>query len=213
MRILLKFSRGREIKYISHLDIQRLFQRALRRAKIPMEYSKGYNPHLLISFATALPLGVCSRGEYVEIQTNNYINPIDVKNRLNEVLPKGIEILASEELKENFPNVGSVIALAQYSLDFSGENAQEVIDELLQSEEIIIEKKTKKGLAQVNVRKMIHSLALDGEKIKATLSLSNSESLRADKLAEILQNKGICTKEIYREAIFIINNGSLTLPL
>lgn len=213
MRILLKFSRGREIKYISHLDIQRLFQRALRRAKIPMEYSKGYNPHLLISFATALPLGVCSRGEYVEIQTSKYINPIDVKNRLNEVLPKGVEILAAEELKENFPNVGSVIALAQYSFEFSGENAQEAIEKLLQSEEIVIEKKTKKGLAQVNVRKMIHSLALDGEKIKATLSLSNSESLRADKLAEILQGRGICTKEIYREAIFIINNGNLTLPL
>ena len=213
MRILLKFSRGSQIKYISHLDIQRLFQRALRRAKIPMEYSKGYNPHLLISFATALPLGVCSRGEYVEIQTEKYINPVDVKNRLNEVLPSGIEILAAEELKDNFPNVGSVIALAQYSIAYEGENAQEIIKEILQSEELIIEKKTKKGLAQVNVRKMIHSLALDGEKINATLSLSNSESLRADKLAEILSSKGLCTKEIYREAIFIINNGNLILPL
>lgn len=213
MRILLKFSRESQIKYISHLDIQRLFQRALRRAKIPMEYSKGYNPHLLISFATAMPLGVCSRAEYVEIQTEKYINPVDVKNRLNEVLPSGIEILAAEELKDGYPNVGSVIALAQYSLDFSGENAQEIIKELLQSDEIVIEKKTKKGLAQVNVRKMIHSLSLQGDKITATLSLSNSESLRADKLAEILVCKGLCIGEIYREAIYIIKDGNLVLPL
>lgn len=213
MRILLKFSRESQIKYISHLDIQRLFQRALRRAKIPMEYSKGYNPHLLISFATAMPLGVCSRGEYVEIQTEKYINPIDVKARLNEALPVGIQILDAAELQDNYPNVGSVIALAQYSLAFTGENAQESIKELLQSEEIVIEKKTKKGLAQVNVRKMIHSLSIQDNKIKATLSLSNSESLRADKLAEILSGKGLCIGEIYREAIYIIKDGNLVLPL
>lgn len=213
MRILLKFSRENEIKYISHLDIQRLFQRALRRAKIPMAYSKGFNPHLLISFATALPLGVCSRGEYVEIQTEKYINPKDVKTHLNEVLPNGIKILDAVEPKDDFPNVGSVIALAEYSLDFIGEDAAGVIAKLLSQNEIIIEKKTKKGLAEVNVRKMIHSLCVGGDKIRATLSLSNSESLRADKLAEILASNGITVTQIFREAIYIINGGKLSKPL
>lgn len=212
MRVLLKFSRGEEIKYISHLDLQRLFKRALRRANIAMEYSKGFNPRILISFATALPLGTISNCEYVEIETEKYYNPIDVKNHLNQVLPQSIRIVSAIEPDDKFPNVGSVIALASYSL-YAEDFDKNIISDIISREEIIVEKRTKKGLANVNVRPMIHSLSFEGNVIKATLSCSNSENLRADKLAEILKAEGIEITTICREDIFIIKDGILCRPI
>ncbi len=214
MRLLMRFEKGEEVKYISHLDMQRLFQRALRRAKLPCEYSKGFNPHLLISFACALPVGVCSKAEYVEVQLEKFIHPSECKARLNEVLPMGIKILNAVEPKDDYPTVASVIALAEYTFipevkaDYS-----EIINNLINQESIVIEKKTKKGFKEVNVRPMIHRLKQVDDKIFATLSTSNSENLRADKLEEILENNGIKIKKVMRNSIFILNGNKIEEPM
>ncbi len=214
MRLLMRFSKGDEVKYISHLDIQRLFQRALRRAKLSCAYSQGFNPHMLISFACALPVGVCSNAEYVEVQLEKYVHPLDAMRMLNDVLPNGVRILNATEPKEGYPNVGSVIALAGYSfVPESIEGCTDKLKELMAQNEIIIEKRTKKGMANVNVRPMIHRLALVGDKIEATLSCSNSENMRADKLAEMLENTGIKIKSAVRETLYIINESRLEEPL
>ncbi len=213
MRLLLRFTKGVEVKYISHLDMQRLFQRAIRRAKLPCAYSQGFNPHMLISFACALPLGVCSNAEYVEIQLEKFVPPTECMNRLNDVLPKGVKILGATEPKEGYPNVGSVIALAEYTVSIkNSENAEEKIKNLLEKDEILIEKKTKKGFAEVNVRNMIHKLKAENGVISATLSCSNSENLRADKLQEILFCAGVETGLAVRERLFILDGNMLCEP-
>lgn len=214
MRLLMRFEKGEEVKYISHLDMQRLFQRALRRAKLPCEYSKGFNPHLLISFACALPVGVCSKAEYVEVQLEKFIHPSECKARLNEVLPMGIKILNAVEPKDDYPTVASVIALAEYTFipDVKADYS-EIINNLINQESIVIEKKTKKGFKEVNVRPMIHRLKQVDDKIFATLSTSNSENLRADKLQEILENNGIKIKKVMRNSIFILNGNKIEEPM
>ena len=212
MRVIMRFSKGEEIKYISHLDLQRLFQRALRRAKLPCAYSQGFNPHMIISFACALPLGVCSSAEYAEIQLEKYVHPSDVMKKMNEVLPAGVKILNAIEPKEGYPNVGSVIALAEYTFENDGD-ASEILKEFLSKSEIMVEKKTKKGQALVNVRPMIHRLTQTQDGIKATLSCSNSENLRADKLQELLNESGIEIRKTERNSIFIINEGRLEEPI
>ncbi|MBR2861068.1 MAG: TIGR03936 family radical SAM-associated protein [Clostridia bacterium] len=214
MRVLLRFEKGNEVKYISHLDMQRLFQRALRRAKLPCAYSQGFNPHLLISFAAALPVGVCSDAEFVEFQLTKFIHPLEVMKRLNEVMPKGVKILNAIEPEESFPNVGSVIALAEYAFTTkNGDDYSKALKDILAQEEITIEKKAKKGFALVNVRPMIHRLTQNGEVIKATLSCSNSENLRADKMAEILSCNGISVASIKRTSILICIDGFIKEPL
>ncbi len=214
MRLLMRFEKGEEVKYISHLDMQRLFQRALRRANLPCEYSKGFNPHLLISFACALPVGVCSLAEYVEVQLTKFIHPDNCVKMLNDAMPKGVKIVDAVELNDKYPTVASVICLAEYS--FIPENDGDylkIIDALNKQEEIIIEKKTKKGFKEVNVRPMIHRLKQVENEIKATLSCSNSENLRADKLKEILENKGIKIKTVTRNSIFIENENKIEEPI
>ncbi len=214
MRLLMRFEKNEDVRFISHLDMQRLFQRAIRRAKLPAQYSQGFNPHLLISFACALPVGVCSNAEYVEVQLEKYVHPLECMNRLNAVLPTGVRVINAIEPDNAFPNVGSVIALAEYS--FVPEESIDVtakLKELLSKESIEIEKKTKKGMATVNVRPMIHRLSQVNGDIKATLSCSNSENLRADKLQEILENEGIKIAKAVRTALFIINGNTLSEPM
>lgn len=214
MKLLLRLEKGEKVKYISHLDMQRLFQRALRRAKLPCAYSQGFNPHMLVSFACALPVGVCSKAEYAEVVLERFVPPTECMARLNEVLPDGVKILNACEPKDTDPTVGSVIALAEYSfmLKDSG-SVQDKLDSMLKKEEILIEKKTKKGFATVNVRNMIHSVKQKGNMLYATLSCSNSENLRADKFREILLEAGIETLSAVREKLFIILDGMLKEPL
>lgn len=214
MKLLLRLEKGEKVKYISHLDMQRLFQRALRRAKLPCAYSQGFNPHMLVSFACALPVGVCSKAEYAEVVLERFVSPTECMVRLNEVLPDGVKILNACEPKDTDPTVGSVIALAEYSfmLKESG-SVQDKLGSMLKKEEILIEKKTKKGFATVNVRNMIHSVKQKGNMLYATLSCSNSENLRADKFREILLESGIETLSAVREKLFIISDGMLKEPL
>jgi len=214
MRLLMKFQKKEDVKFISHLDMQRLFQRALRRAKLPCTYSQGFNPHLFISFACALPVGVCSDAEYVEVQLEKFVHPDECLNRLNEVLPLGVKILKAVKLDDKYPSVGSVIIAAEYTLtpedtkDYSS-----ILKSLLSKESIEIEKKTKKGMAIVNVRPMIHRLSMVDGVIKATLSCSNTENLRADKLQEILEGEGIKISLVRRNSLFILNGNKIEEPI
>ena len=92
-QVQLKYRKGDEIKYISHRDLMRVMQRAIRRAEIPMAYSQGFNPHMKISWGQALKLGKTSESELVTLQLAAPMPPQDVMARLNSELPQGLEIL------------------------------------------------------------------------------------------------------------------------
>jgi len=92
-RIRIKYTKGKEIKFISHRDLMRVLHRAVRRAEIPVAYSQGFNPHMKISWGQALKVGQASDGEYAELQIEGWIKPQELMAKLNKQLPKGIEIL------------------------------------------------------------------------------------------------------------------------
>ena len=92
-RIRIKYRKGEEVKFISHRDLMRAMQRAIRRAELPVIYSQGFNPHMKISWGNALKVGQTSDNEFAEIQVEGYVKPREVMERLNQKLPKGLEIL------------------------------------------------------------------------------------------------------------------------
>lgn len=94
-RIKVEYRKGEEVKFISHRDLMRSFQRAIRRADIPIAYSQGFNPHMKISWGNALKVGATSEREPAELQIDGWIRPEELKSRLNQQLPKGLEILAA----------------------------------------------------------------------------------------------------------------------
>lgn len=93
MKLIIKYSRHGAAKYISHLDMQRAFGRAVRRAGIPAEYSQGFNPHIVMSFASPLSVGYETDGDYFELALTQEAEPGKVKDALNAVLPRDLRVL------------------------------------------------------------------------------------------------------------------------
>jgi radical SAM-linked protein len=93
LRIKIKYKKGEEVKYLSHKDLMKAFQRAIRRAKLPINYSQGFNPHMKISWGQALKVGATSDQEYAELEMSRFIKPGLVMDALNRTLPPGLAIL------------------------------------------------------------------------------------------------------------------------
>lgn len=146
--IRIRFSKTGQAKYISHLDINRAFSRAFARAKINLWFTEGFNPHAYMSFSLPLSLGVESLCENVDIRILDDISNEEIKHRLNDVLPVGIRVI---EVYDDFLDCHD-IAYSDYvyKFEFSDNSlALEKIKAVLDSEEIIAQKKGKKGKRRI----------------------------------------------------------------
>lgn len=92
-KIRIKFSKGPEVKFISHLDVMRTFERAIRRAGIPVAFSEGFNPHMKISWGPPLSLGIESTCEMADMYIEGWTKPNKLIEALNASLPAGIKVL------------------------------------------------------------------------------------------------------------------------
>lgn len=116
INIRLKFSKGSEVKYISHLDLMRTFMRAVKRADIPIAYSGGFNPHPEMSFGAPLSVGVASLAEYLDMQLAEEVPLKELVHKLNQYLPSGIRVLGAVALPDKFKSAMALITHARYSI-------------------------------------------------------------------------------------------------
>lgn len=225
MNIRLKFTKGNEVKYISHLDLMRVFQRAIRRTGIPVSYSAGFNPHQEISFGAPLSLGVTSNAEYVDIKLAEAMEPEDIKQRLNASLPDGIRILDGIKLGDNPKSAMSVVTHARYMISFNLEDVQpEAIQKSIeafaaQDSIKVMKEQPKKGfeLKEVDIKPMIISMRLHESKgsvhIIECLLLSGSRgNLKPELLMTAFKEYSGYSIEgirINREEVYAEKNGRL----
>ncbi|MCD6568054.1 MAG: DUF2344 domain-containing protein [Dehalococcoidia bacterium] len=139
-RLRLSFGRGEEVKFISHLDIVRFWERALRRARVPLMYSQGFAPHPHIAIAAPLPVGVTSEAELMDVWLNRWMPPQSFLMGVRAQLLQGFEVFDAWQVAQSAPSLQSMVTFAEYRLVVSGEmEEQEVegaIQSLLQSEEL-----------------------------------------------------------------------------
>jgi radical SAM-linked protein len=141
------------------------FERALRRAQLPIDYSKGFNPHPRIIVGLPLSVGITTESDYVDFHFAEIIKPEDFLEIFNKQLPKGIKILDADIFKSK-ENIMALIDCAQYEIDISfcneikREKIDEMINKFLKEEEIIVNKKSKRGFKDVNIRPLIKELEL-----------------------------------------------------
>ncbi len=163
MRVIAKFEKLDAVKFVSHLDVQRLFQRAFRRARIPLKYSQGFNPHPVMSFATALSVGYTSNAEWLEIETAEQIPIKSFINDVNAALPDGFRLSAAFECDETQKKaLTALMYAAKYTVRIENSACAAAQIELalgkLLGSEIIVLKKTKGGMKNVDMRPFIHSI-------------------------------------------------------
>lgn len=177
-KYVIKFVKEGYIKYTSHLDMLRLFKRAFKKAGIKLQHSQGFNPHPKMGFAQPLSLGYTSRCELLEFET---VEPYDVKEmqeKMNAMMPMGIEILAVAPLKIKAKSLAGVVDEALYKVVFpvaadSADFGQILADYLAQNE-ILAEKRQKKTkkMVTVDIRGKIRKIALgEGEKLTLLMNL------------------------------------------
>lgn len=175
--VRLVFSKTDRCKYISHLDINRCMSRALARAEIPLWFTEGFNPHPYMSFSLPLSLGVESLCESVDLRITGNISNREIKSRMNEMLPTGIRIV---DVYDDFRDC-SEIAFSDYVYKFQFKDnvaALKRIDAVLSSEEILAEKKAKKGkrriVKETNLKPFIdkYNISVRGDEIILNIRLA-----------------------------------------
>ncbi|MBM3148672.1 MAG: DUF2344 domain-containing protein [Chloroflexi bacterium] len=132
-RLRLKFGRGQELKFLSHLDIMRLWERALRRAGLPLAYSEGFTPHPRIAISAPLSLGMTSEAELVDIHLVRWVSPQNVTTALRQQLPKGMELLESWPVGLNVPSLQSQVRFVEYHVEMEQEDAVMDVESAIQS--------------------------------------------------------------------------------
>ena len=201
MRYLIKFSKGEGIKFISHLDLMRTIQRIIRRSQVPIEYSKGFNPHMALSLAQPLSVGVYSDGEYMDIVLTEEMKVADLLARLNEAAPPTIRFFEATpiEIVENVKRVPQAMALldaGRYIIKLklvNEENVEEKMASLLNENAWETLKKSKKGEKMADIKPLVKELKYwvkDGELvINALIATGSRENLSADLLARFITSK------------------------
>jgi len=127
-RLRIRFCRGQEVKFISHLDIVRLWQRAIHRAEAPLAYSEGFSPHPRISLAAPLPTGVTSQGELMDILCTKWVSPHFFTATVSQQLPPGIEMLQVYQVALTMPSLQSQVRYAEYGVEVETERGQKDIE-------------------------------------------------------------------------------------
>lgn len=178
MRIIAKFTKGEAVRFVSHLDIQSLFQRGMRRARIPLAYSQGFNPHPLLSFATALSVGYTSAGEWLDVKLGAPMEAEAFQNALNAALPFGFSIVEAHEKEDAFPSLSSLMAAAAYSvpLDMEKEELRRALEALLAGP-ILVQKRSKAGMRSVDIRPHVFDAKAEDGKIRILGRLDAAGSL------------------------------------
>lgn len=152
-RLRLRYAKRGRLRFSSHRDFQRAFERALRRAQIPIAFSAGFSPHPKVSYANAAPTGAASESEYLEIAVTAVCDPELVRQALDDALPPGLDVI--EVVQARTPDFVQRLEASVWRIelpDVPVAVAQQAADALLGAPEVIVERLTKNGMRSFDAR-------------------------------------------------------------
>ncbi len=191
MRILAVFEKGERIRHIGHLDIQRSVQRGLRRSGLPVAYSQGFNPHILITFASALSTGACGKREIMDVTMAEEVSAEEFVARMNRAMPPEMQVSEARAVDAKHPSLMGMVRAADYDLMIRdaaiGARLAEVIPAMMAKDTIPAMRKTKTKLTEVDIKPLILSLRGEGNHLFTTLVLNERESCKPQMLLEALK--------------------------
>ncbi len=203
------YSQGEEVKFISHLDFLRTIVRTFRRAELPVKYSEGFNPHMVITIGLPLSVGTTSVCDCLEVELTEEIDIPTAIDRINAVAPRGIKINGIKKAEGLTPMYG--IDSADYTAEFTSDKPIS-IEEYISEPEVMIEKKSKRKINEVNIKDFIRNIDVvssDGvsHSLKLHLNAGNTSNLKPELVLKSMEKFFGCTisnikierKQIYFE--------------
>lgn len=157
-RLRIRYAKRGRLRFTSHRDFSRAFERAVFRARVPMAYSSGFNPHPRISYAGAAPTGSASEAEYLEIGLAEVVDPASIHASLEEALPPGLDVL--EVVESAGGSLADLLEASHWWADVAAQPTEAAIavDAFLAAESVVVERMTKKGLRELDCRVPVVSL-------------------------------------------------------
>lgn len=193
MRILAVFEKGERIRHIGHLDIQRSVQRGLRRSGLPVAYSNGFSPHILVTFASALSTGACGTREIMDVTLTEEVPAAEFLERMNKAMPPEMQLSEVRIVDQKHPALMACLRAAKYDLLIRDpEQAKKLtaaINIMMSKESIQAIRKTKTSMKECNIKPLILSLSSEGQHIFATLTLTEREACKPGMLMEALSGE------------------------
>lgn len=198
MKVRIKFRKYGVMKFIGHLDVMRFFQKAMRRADIPIAFTSGYSPHMIMSFAQPLGLGITSEGEYLDIELADTIPSDSAVRQLNDVMVDGIDVVSFRQIHEDKKSSGMTIVAAADYLIVPKEAERmalkeyrslepvflltwkEKVEAFMNQPQIVVLKKTKRSEKEVDIKPMILQFSLEPSGIYLKLACGSEANLKPD---------------------------------
>lgn len=221
MRMLAVFEKGERIRHIGHLDIQRSVQRGLRRSGLPVAYSNGFSPHILVTFASALSTGACGKREIMDVTMAEDVGEQEFLERMNRAMPPEMQLSEARAVDQKHPSLPPLLRAARYDLLIrdpeTAERVIRAIPAMMARETIPAMRKTKSALKECDIKPLIFSLdGADGH-LLALLTLTERESCKPGMLTEALGREAGIEGEIRtlvtREQLFGENEAGQLVPL
>lgn len=186
-RLRVRYAKRGRARFASHRDFGRAFERALRRAEIPMAFSSGFHPHPRISYANAAATGAASEAEYLEIGLAEVRDPLWVRDALDAAMPDGLVIVEVSEAVGAALN--EQLGASRWQVSLPGADEQvlaEAVAALLAAPSVTVERKTKSGLRSFDIRPAVVSLSLTGGVVELTCR-TGEPLVRPDDVVSALQ--------------------------
>lgn len=223
VRMIASFEKTDQVRYVGHLDLMRTMQRALRRSGLPIRYSQGFNPHVLLAFASPLPVGVSGKEELMEIGVEDGIDAQTFALRLATAMPDSLPLLQVRAVDDRHPKLMAALTAAGYETLLPDTEASHAItyaiDSFLARSEIIALRKTKKSEGFSNIRPMLYELSRfpceKGIGLTFRVALTEKETLKPSLLLSALaEHAGVSLPgtRICRMRLFGEKNGA-AIPL
>jgi len=192
MRTLIRFGKQPRLRFISHLDLQRFFQRAVNRTGLPIAWSQGFNPHPVMSFGSALALGWTSEYEVIDIKLSAPMGRKRTEDAVRAALPEDLPVLEVRMVDDRHAAPMSLVRMSDYVVQLEGESVSAVMDQIpvfLEREVVDAVKKTKSGEKTINARPLVLSLEPVGETgFKTRLMLTESQSIKPELMVGLLSD-------------------------
>ena len=185
MKARIKFRKYGVLRFIGHLDVMRFFQNLMRRADIPIAFTGGYSPHMIMSFASPLGIGLTSDGEYLDIELTAPVDSREAVKRMNEECVEGIEIISIRQISDEKKMTGmTILAAADYLISVKKgalpENWKEAFADFMAQREICVIKQTKRSEREEDIRPLIFRWEIQGENIWLQLAAGSRNNLKPD---------------------------------
>lgn len=220
-KVRLQYQKSEKIRFTSHLDLIRIFERSFRKSGVKLVFSQGFHPHPKIAYSPPLAIAHTSDAEYLDVQYY-YERGEDIVSKLNEALPEGLKITNANTLFEKKPSLASVINRAEYEVKlfktFDQTYLKDKIQEFLNRMEIYIDRKRSTGIRQIDIRPFVGSIELNnqGDSLLFSLIIDQGKTVRVSEiLLEMFQfsedEAALC--RVHRKDLLIQSNETLVTPL